>query len=143
MTATLALIASGSRTDAVVRAGSPSPTDVSGRATELLRAAVDAVTSGAAEPVDPSVAALVQLARQLTGTLSATRRVAADHRLTDREHDVLDLVARGFSVAQISRTLSVSASTVAFHLGRIYAKAGVRSRHELTELVWARSGRAA
>lgn len=143
MTATLALIASGSSTAAAVRAGSPSPTDVTRRATELLRAAVEAVIAGAAQPVDPSVVALVQLAQQLTGTLSATQRVAADHRLTDREHDVLDLVTRGFSVAQISRTLSVSASTVTFRLGRIYAKAGVRSRHELTELVWARSGRAA
>lgn len=55
--------------------------------------------------------------------------------LTDREYDVLTLVVEGYSYAQISRELFLSQSTVSFHLGNIYPKAGVRSRHELTRWV--------
>ena len=55
--------------------------------------------------------------------------------LTEREYDVLTLVVEGYSYAQISRELFVSQSTVSYHLGNIYPKAGVRSRHELTRWV--------
>jgi DNA-binding CsgD family transcriptional regulator len=55
--------------------------------------------------------------------------------LTERERDVLTLVASGMSYAQISSTLFITQSTVGFHLGRIYAKANVNSRHQLTQLV--------
>ena len=39
------------------------------------------------------------------------------------------------SYTQIARTLFITQSTVSYHLGRIYAKANVKSRHQLTELV--------
>ena len=55
--------------------------------------------------------------------------------LTDREQDVLTLVASGMSYAQIARELFVTQSTVGYHLSNIYRKAQVTSRHELTELV--------
>ena len=55
--------------------------------------------------------------------------------LTDRERDVLTLVTSGMSYAQISRDLFITRSTVGFHLSNIYAKTGVSSRHELSELV--------
>ena len=45
------------------------------------------------------------------------------------------LVTSGMSYAQIARTLFITHSTVSYHLGRIYAKANVKSRHQLTELV--------
>ena len=54
--------------------------------------------------------------------------------LTDREHDVMTLVAAGLSYAQVSRELFITQSTVSYHLGNMYAKAGVRSRHELIDL---------
>ncbi len=54
--------------------------------------------------------------------------------LTERERDVLSLVVSGLSYAQIARELFVTQSTVGYHLGNIYDKAGVRSRHRLTEL---------
>lgn len=57
--------------------------------------------------------------------------------LTDRERDVLTLVSAGMSYAQIAATLFITQSTVSFHLGRIYAKANVKSRHQLTHLVHA------
>ena len=55
--------------------------------------------------------------------------------LTEREQDVLTLVASGMSYAQIARELFVTQSTVGYHLSNIYRKAQVTSRHELTELV--------
>jgi DNA-binding CsgD family transcriptional regulator len=63
------------------------------------------------------------------------QRSRSGYALTDRERDVLTLVSAGMSYAQISRTLFITQSTVGFHLGRIYAKANVNSRHQLTQLV--------
>jgi DNA-binding CsgD family transcriptional regulator len=54
--------------------------------------------------------------------------------LSDRERDVLTLVVSGMSYAQMARDLFITRSTVSFHLGNIYAKANVGSRHELTDL---------
>ena len=45
------------------------------------------------------------------------------------------LVTSGMSYTQIARTLFITQSTVSYHLGRIYAKANVKSRHQLIELV--------
>lgn len=51
--------------------------------------------------------------------------------LTRREHEVLELVARGWTVDMVARQLVVSPSTVRTHLKHLYAKVGVHSRTEL------------
>ena len=48
--------------------------------------------------------------------------------LTDREVDVLRLIAKGMNRAQVADSLTVSESTVRSHLEHIYSKAGVNSR---------------
>jgi DNA-binding CsgD family transcriptional regulator len=53
------------------------------------------------------------------------------YRLTDREQDVIRLVLRGASTAQIADELVVSTHTVQQHLKSIFDKTGVRSRREL------------
>lgn len=52
--------------------------------------------------------------------------------VVDRERDVLALLVKGLSYAQIAGELFVARSAVAFHLSNIYAKFDVRSRHDLT-----------
>lgn len=55
----------------------------------------------------------------------------ASYSLSNREEDVVRLVARGFSTRQISESLYVSEYTVQRHLQNAFEKVGVRSRREL------------
>ena len=50
--------------------------------------------------------------------------------LSTREHEVLELIARGFSYADIARLQSVSVHTVQTHIKDLYRKLAVRSRGE-------------
>jgi DNA-binding NarL/FixJ family response regulator len=51
-------------------------------------------------------------------------------RLSDRERDVLMLIVKGFSYAEIANLLGVSAHTVTTHVRGIYKKLEVHSRGE-------------
>jgi len=50
--------------------------------------------------------------------------------LTPREHEVLSLIARGFSYAEIARLQGLSVHTVQTHIKRIYSKLSVHSKSE-------------
>ena len=54
------------------------------------------------------------------------------YRLTEREAEVVGLVVRGHSNAEIARALWLSPYTVADHVKNVFEKTGVRSRGELT-----------
>jgi ATP/maltotriose-dependent transcriptional regulator MalT len=59
-------------------------------------------------------------------------------RLTGRERDVAHLIARGLTNDEAARELFVSAKTIEYHLGNIYAKLGC-SRHELATMLASKS----
>ncbi len=48
--------------------------------------------------------------------------------LTEREHDVLRLMARGATNVEIATDLIVSEATVKTHVGAVFSKLGVRDR---------------
>jgi DNA-binding NarL/FixJ family response regulator len=58
--------------------------------------------------------------------------------LTDREHEVMALVVRGLSNAEIRKKLFLSEPTVKTHVGRILMKLGVRDRVQLVVLAYER-----
>ena len=91
-----------------------------------LIAASRAVANGAAW-LDPKVAP-----RVLDAFRSNVRpRIAEAARidvLTEREHEVLRLMARGATNSEIAASLYVSEPTVKSHVGAIFSKLGVRDR---------------
>ena len=52
--------------------------------------------------------------------------------LSDRELEVLQLVAQGMSNLEISTALSISESTVKSHINRVLSKLGVKDRTQAT-----------
>lgn len=50
--------------------------------------------------------------------------------LSDREREVLDLIARGFSYAEVARLKEISVDTVRSHIKHLYDKLAVHSRSE-------------
>jgi DNA-binding NarL/FixJ family response regulator len=93
---------------------------------EDLITAVRAVAGGGAW-FDPAVAPRV-LERYRELVAPATRDAARLDELTDREHDVLRLMARGATNAEIAATLYVAEATVKTHVGSIFTKLDVRDR---------------
>ncbi|HEY7199072.1 MAG TPA: response regulator transcription factor, partial [Candidatus Dormibacteraeota bacterium] len=69
--------------------------------------------------LDPAAAA--RLVREI-------RSPAAPEGLTEREGEVLRLLARGLANKEIGRDLGISEDTVKTHVSRILAKLGAQSR---------------
>jgi DNA-binding NarL/FixJ family response regulator len=91
-----------------------------------LISAARAVARGAAW-LDPKVAprVLQEFRTTVRPRLAQAARVG---ELTEREHDVLRLMARGATNSEIADALFVSEATVKSHVGAIFAKLGVRDR---------------
>ncbi|WP_243076082.1 response regulator transcription factor [Microbacterium sp. SS28] len=101
----------------------------------LLAEAVRAAARGDAL-IDPNVT--VRLIEEFAGT--AREAVAPPSSpLTEREEDVLALVARGLGNSEIGARLHISLSTVKTHLASVMTKIGARNRVELA--IWAHERR--
>jgi DNA-binding NarL/FixJ family response regulator len=93
---------------------------------EDLIAAVKAVAAGAAY-LDAAVAPRV-LEHYRTQIAPSARDATRLELLSDRELDVLKLIARGATNQEIASTLFVAEATVKTHIGSIFGKLGVRDR---------------
>jgi len=94
---------------------------------EAVRAA-----AGGDSLVSPSVT--VRLLRHLAQPRN--RATAPAEALTDRELDVVRLVARGRTNQEVAAELFVSLSTVKTHMGSVQAKLGLRNRVEVAAWAW-------
>ena len=90
-----------------------------------LLAAVRAAADGQV-PLDPRVAA----------ALLPTREVPLADQLSEREKQVLRLVAAGLANKQIARRLGIAESTVKVHTGNIFRRIGVTDR--TSAALWAK-----
>jgi DNA-binding NarL/FixJ family response regulator len=85
-------------------------------------------------PMSPLVARKLLLRAQPAPPVqaSAAHAPAATEaiRLTPREQEALDLIARGYTYGEIASLLAVSVNTVQTHIKNTYAKLSVHSRSE-------------
>jgi DNA-binding CsgD family transcriptional regulator len=73
--------------------------------------------------------ALLRLVRPHLARLRARwERAPRPAQLTERERDVLELVAQGLTNREVAARLFISSGTVRTHLEHVYEKLGVRSR---------------
>lgn len=99
-----------------------------GASLEELRRDVQHLRTGGA-PLSPMVA------RQLLNKLQAKPadsklQIGNGTKLTKREHDILQMIAKGFSYAETSQICGVASATVHSHLKSIYRKLEVHSKTE-------------
>ena len=83
------------------------------------------------------------MARLLGGPLSRGKRpfrerchqIALDYALTEREEEVMMLIAKGRSTPRIREELGLTTGTVNTHLANLYRKLDVHDRQEVIDLV--------
>jgi len=111
---------SGERTEALDRAGG------------LLIGADDYLT----KPVDPAelIARITRLVDRPSSNGNGARPNGKLESLTQRENEVLELLAQGLRQEEIADRLVISPKTVATHIQRILGKLEVRSRAQAVSL---------
>ncbi|OOG59598.1 response regulator transcription factor [Rhodanobacter sp. C03] len=98
-----------------------------------LSLALQSIRRGGA-PIDPNIArgilALLQLSAEPVTTGARVAEVAerSEHALSERESEILRLVARGYSNREIAELITLSRFTIEGYTKSIYRKLAVRSR---------------
>ena len=81
-----------------------------------------------------------QLAADCGGLCTPALRDRIGQPLTDRQRDIIELVAAGLSNKEIAERLVTSVRTVEGHLYRAYQRLGAGSREELVGMLRAGQG---
>lgn len=96
-------------------------------ANQIARSIREVLAGGS--PISPAVARYL-LKRMHKPAAAATAPTGSTVALSERENEVLQLVAKGYAYSEIGRSLSISVNTVGSYIRQIYFKLGVRSRGE-------------
>jgi DNA-binding NarL/FixJ family response regulator len=84
-----------------------------------------------ASPISPMIARkLLERLRRPPASGPAPPAGAAEIPLSPKESEILELIARGYSYAEIARLQGVTMHTVQSHIKNLYAKLAVHSRSE-------------
>ncbi|MFJ5549332.1 MULTISPECIES: response regulator transcription factor [unclassified Streptomyces] len=102
---------------------------------ELL-AAIRSVHSGDAVVAPSTTRRLLDRFAPMLPTTTAEPQHKELERLTDREREVMLLVAQGLSNGEIAARLVLSEATVKTHVGRILTKLGLRDRVQVVVLAY-------
>lgn len=88
-----------------------------------------AKTDFPADETDDVLLRSKELQRELLG------EIATKYNLSNRETEVLELLAEGWRAAAIAEKLVIAQSTTKNHMNRIYGKLGVHTQDELMRLI--------
>lgn len=81
-------------------------------------------------PMTPIIARQLLARWRADQPTPASRTGPQPEALSRRETEVLDLIARGFTYAEIAQQMAISVTTVQTHVRNIYGKLGVHNRSE-------------
>jgi DNA-binding NarL/FixJ family response regulator len=90
---------------------------------------VEAAATGQ-RPVSPDVAGY------LLDIDEGIAEASGIEKLTQREREVVNLIARGYSYRETAARMEISVKTLETHMHHIFDKLGVASRHELSRLAY-------
>lgn len=109
-----------------IQAGASSYLLKDASAPQIARAIHEMLAGGS--PISPGVARYLLQRMKSPGTEPS--RDTPPTELSLRENDVLQLVVKGYSYAEIGHALEITVNTVGSHVKQIYRKLAVRSRGE-------------
>ena len=89
------------------------------------------------KPFDPDE--FLARVRRLVSRAAAPETNGHAHELTNREHEVLRLLADGLGPVEIARRLVITRKTVGHHVEHIYRKLGVQSRAQAVAAAYRRN----
>jgi DNA-binding NarL/FixJ family response regulator len=94
---------------------------------EELKRDIAALRDGGS-PLSPMIAR--KLLNRLHGDAADDKQDTGETDLTRREHEILEMIAKGFSYAETSKICGIAAATVHSHLKSVYRKLEVHSKTE-------------
>lgn len=90
----------------------------------------DALSQDLADTIRATMQGKMVFSSEAGAQLLSPPQPAVDYHLTDRELEVLVLLAEGLTNQQTAHQLSISQSTLKYHMSNIYRKLGVQTRSE-------------